>query len=341
MPTPAGYRVRLFLSVDLSGSTAFKDSKGAQPRDGEPTPKWVTVFHHFYSDFPARFKSHYANGSANIEPDTCPVVWKAVGDELVFCGRVRCKKSVSHALLSFINTIIDYRKHLLDETPELDVKGAAWLAAFPEPDRAVRVRVDKGKDWISASEELEAAADASPYDFDFLGKAIDTGFRVAHLASPERFALSVQLTRLISQFPDGFGFDFPILFDTPVLLKGVNKGIPYPFLFIDTMEHLPSKSVTLRERELLEVPGAPGKDKILAYLNEYCTLVGTDEICLAERPPNLDIDPPASYQKLLPQIQEHFKQEAARGVESIAEPPDVNDSDADRVEISDDLTPLS
>ena len=53
------YRVRLFLSVDLSGSTAFKNSKDGEGRKtGEP-PNWVIVFQRFYSDFPSMFATEF------------------------------------------------------------------------------------------------------------------------------------------------------------------------------------------------------------------------------------------------------------------------------------------
>ena len=51
----------------------------------------------------------------------------------------------------------------------------------------------EASDFLTASEALESAADATPFEYDFLGKAIDTGFLIASFAKPERFVLSVQL----------------------------------------------------------------------------------------------------------------------------------------------------
>ena len=343
MSSPADYRVRLFLSVDLSGSTAFKASSKGVATDNTHEPKWVSSFHHFYSDFPARYKANYSRTTISETPGKCPVVWKAVGDELVFCGRVETRKCVAVALLSFINTLHDYRKYLLTNCPELDVKGAGWLAAFPEPNRAVRVRIDAaGEEYISASEELEQAADQSPYDFDFLGKAIDTGFRVAHLATPERFAISVQLARLIAQMPRGFGFDYSVRLDTPIILKGVNRGVPYPFLYIDTMEHLSAKACRLKERQLLGLGVTPERELLRDYLDDYCELVGTDPIALPELSATEDIPLPRTYLILRPQIEEHFQQEALRAMPiGLSDPPSQNsskeESEADTVTDADNL----
>ncbi|MBO9466212.1 hypothetical protein J7443_13295 [Tropicibacter sp. R15_0] len=196
----AEYRVRLFLSVDLSGSTAFKNSSDGEAREAGATPNWVTEFQKFYSDFPSLFASTFQQQmNSGMGEHECPKLWKAVGDELVFCGRVKSKKACVVALNSFVKTLLDYRKRLQDLKVNLNVKGAGWLAAFPEPNRTVELRVRGGQpELLPTSEALEISADEEPFEFDFLGKAIDTGFRVASNAQPERFVLSVQLARLLT-----------------------------------------------------------------------------------------------------------------------------------------------
>lgn len=312
--SPANYRVRLFLSVDLSGSTAFKNSQAGETRADGASPRWVSIFEHFYTDFPARYRTKYVNRKLpTVGNDSCPVVWKAVGDELVFCGRVSNKKAVSVALSAFIEAMHDYRKKLSDDCVDLNLKGAAWLAAFPEPNRAVQVRRMTGNaDLISASEALEHAADISPFDYDFLGKAIDTGFRVASTATPERFAISVQLARLIAGEAPGFGFDFEIRFAEPIFLKGVNKGEPYPRLYIDTMTHLPVEGIRKQERKLLNKSAPPSRDDLKAYLDAYCGVVGTDEVMLPTDINDQVTVEPENYTNNRVRIEEHLRQEEAR-----------------------------
>lgn len=278
----AEYRVRLYLSVDLSGSTAFKNSKDGEARKTGATPNWVTVFQKFYSDFPSLFAAEFQQQkNASVGQDMCPELWKAVGDELVFCGRVTNKKSCAVALDAFVKTLCSYRKRLTDQGIDLNVKGAGWLAAFPEPNRTVQLRVRNGSpELLPASEALELSADQEPFEFDFLGKAIDTGFRVASKAQPDRFVLSVQLARLLASNGPELSFGHQVRLERPSVLKGVNKNEPYPVLYIDTLDHLPTMSAKQLEREVLREDEAPNQNKLSAYLSAYCKVVGTDEIML-------------------------------------------------------------
>ena len=339
----ADYRVRLFLSVDLSGSTAFKNSINGENRNNGGTPLWVTVFEQFYSDFPARYKANYQRRrNDTIGDDTCPVVWKAVGDELVFCGRVSNKMSISIALSTFIETMHEYRKVLLDAKHGLNVKGAGWLAAFPEPNRAVQVKnTGSEEDLLSASEALEAKADEQPFNYDFLGKAIDTGFRVAAQATPEKFSLSVQLASIMVSEPEGFGFDHAIWFEKTISLKGVNRSEPYPVMFIDTMAHLPFQNVRELERGLLNRQNAPNKKQLSGYLKAYCEAVGTDQIALPKDANCSAVTTPESYSRHRPEIERHLSQEADREFSNAdeGEPSDDGNPDAELLEV--DLNPLS
>ena len=337
---PADYRVRVFLSVDLSGSTAYKNSKVGEDRSDGPTPRWVTVFQKFYTDFPAQFRTNYTKQKAsNGGEDRCPTLWKAVGDELVFCGRVSNKKTVVTALTAFIETLHDYRKLLQDEKIDLNLKGAGWLAAFPEPNRAVQLpSLLDMPDLFSASEALEREADEKPFDYDFLGKAIDTGFRVASTAKPERFVLSVQLARLLVGLPRGGGLDHDIRFDKPFFLKGVNHGEPYPMLFIDTMTHLKVEKIRLKERSLLGKSAIPDQIVLRDYLDEYCTVAKTDEIMLPTNANDTKPDGPECYMEHRVKIAEHLLQEQTRdGVFG----EDIADGEINELPDVENLNPLS
>lgn len=338
--TAADFRIRLFLSVDLSGSTAFKNSHDGQSRE-RASPKWVTTFETFYRDFPAQFRSAYAGlKTSQSGGDTCPALWKAVGDELVFCGRVNNRKSVMLSLMAFIQTLHEYRKALLSEGVSLNLKGAGWLASFPEPNRAVQLReTAENPGYLTASEALEAAADKQPFEYDFLGKAIDTGFRVASFAKPERFALSVQLARMLASCPQGSGFDYPIMFDQPVALKGVNRGEAYPVLYIDTMMHLTEEKIRTKERQLLRRHEAPSKEELNSYLIEYCAVVGTDEIALPFSSGSGEIEPPEIYLEHKGKISEHLAAEKDRELGQVTEEEPDGDNGGDIPE-SEGLAPL-
>ena len=306
---PAEYRIRLFLSVDLSGSTAFKNSSSGENRERGSAPRWVTVFQQFYKDFPALFSSEFQKQKTDsVGGDGCPKLWKAVGDELVFCGTISNQKACIVALNAFISTLHTYRKRLNDEGVDLNVKGAGWLGAFPEPNRTVQLRPADGTPELhSASEALEVSADKAPFDYDFLGKAIDTGFRVAGNAKPERFILSVQLARLIVGGGADLGFGHQVRLDRPLTLKGVNRNEPYPVLYIDTIQHLESEKTFLLERELVSVDTPPNAAKLDTYLEAYCTMVGTDEIKLKVDATVADIEPPDSYIEHKALIETHLQ----------------------------------
>lgn len=307
-------------------------------RSGGESPRWVGVFQDFYKNFPSLFRTIYQTRRSPMAGTVpCPVVWKAVGDELIFCGRVSNKLSIATALTSFIHALHEYRLKIFDHDKSLNLKGAAWLAAFPEPNRAVQIKKSDDQDELfSASEALELSADQSPFDFDFLGKAIDTGFRVASTATPERFVLSVQLARLLAGTREGFGFDFPIQVDEPIFLKGVNKGEPYPRLFVDTMQHLPTEEMKRHERQLLNRPAPPLKGTLTSYLNEYCKVVGTDEITLPSDTRDTSQNVSESYLKYQGLITEHLRAEESR------EPNDEGGGGDEEV-VDDDqpLTPIT
>ena len=312
--TCAKFRVRLFLSVDLSGSTAFKNSMKGVELDSA-SPRWVTTFETFYRDFPARLNDAYTRSiTLDSDTDDRPKLWKAVGDELVFCSRVKNRKSVIIALNAFIQTLEGYRKLLQDESLALDLKGAGWLATFPEPNRAVNLRNSgEASDFLTASEALESAADATPFEYDFLGKAIDTGFRIASFAKPERFVLSVQLARLLASCEPKQGFAYEIRFEETRSLKGVNGGEAYPILYVDTLNHMKTRSIREDERLFLGQSVAPDRKLLRRYLDAYCSVVGTEEICLPETAGEAECEPPQCYTDIRKKISDHLEAEKHRG----------------------------
>ncbi len=339
----ADYRVRIFLSVDLSGSTAFKNSDKGNEITG-PSPRWVTVFQNFYKEFPSRYRYNYKEQSSGaIGSDECPDVWKAIGDEIVFCGRVTNKTSVATALKTFIKTLTDYRDNLNSEALELNVKGAGWLAAFPTPNRTVEVRPrSEHGEFLSASEALELEADQAPFNFDFLGKGIDTGFRIASKSHPERFTLCVQLARLLCSMRKDIAIAHEIHVDHPTELKGVNGGIPYPSLYINTLDHLKIARVRELERRILPKNIVPPKDEVANYLAEYCSVAATDEIKLPDSASDPPPSAPESYEAIKPHIAKHLRNERDRGADAIDTLPQTSEINEESrpLEAEEEMMPL-
>ncbi|MEM6277263.1 MAG: hypothetical protein AAF714_09955 [Pseudomonadota bacterium] len=339
----------------MTGSTNFKNSdRGRNIREGDAFPIWVEAFHNFYKDFPAEFYKNYNSArSQENRDDRCPVLWKAVGDELVFCGLVGSKLSVKLAIDQFQKTLYSYRKRLQDDHYPLDLKGAAWVASFPFPNLTVELKPvapelsvasdgeeqdgDAAGQLLAASEALERAADQSPFDFDFLGKAIDTGFRVASNATKERFLLSVQLARIVLTIDS---MKDQVRIDQPVEMKGVNSGEPYPLLYLDTLKHLKTIEIRQSARSLFS-GGTHDASEILNYVNQYCRAVGTDEFELAEEPSSGELEPPQFYLDQVPSVARFLEQEAAseRQIKEAAQADDT--ASTSELEGASSLKPLS
>ena len=73
-------RVAMFMSVDLSGSTAFKSEVQA---DGEG-PVWVGAFEEFFREVPLIMMGQIAAAFMLEEDVPDCSVWKVIGDEIVF-----------------------------------------------------------------------------------------------------------------------------------------------------------------------------------------------------------------------------------------------------------------
>ncbi|MCC7426422.1 MAG: hypothetical protein IT557_05930 [Alphaproteobacteria bacterium] len=260
------YRLRLFLSVDLAGSTAFKIGQGQPWADAEQSPraqrKWEQEIRHFYQEFPHLVRQQYARcldgESDSALSDRYPHVWKTVGDEILFCCRLENPRHLSICIDAFLKALRSYGERLDKNGRHMDVKGAAWVAAFPTPNVTVSVGLDQSDTAQQFNEEFEKKADNNPRQFDFLGTGIDCGFRVATKAAADRFPLSVELAWLLAKvaFSEDRGWRF--VYHGREILKGVLRDRPYPLVSIETERDDAQKQVRHYERELTrQSPYAP------------------------------------------------------------------------------------
>lgn len=87
MKTCPEYRVRLFLTVDLVGSTAYKaKSSEGKENNKEPHPEWVNRFRKFYQQFPQILDSSYKETETGKKSgaELTPQVWKTIGARFFF-----------------------------------------------------------------------------------------------------------------------------------------------------------------------------------------------------------------------------------------------------------------
>lgn len=253
-----GYRVRLFLSVDLVGSTAFKDDEhGAGVADDGLSLVWMRYTRAFYRNFPSNLGASYAHRVSAVPEyaDAAPRIWKTIGDEIVFCCRVLDQFHLWACVASFIQALGNYGRVLSDSGGHLDVKGHGWLAVFPTPNVAMAIS-DRGSTDadLPGDEEAETACDAAPERFDFLGRHVDAGFRLSVFTRPDRFLMSVELAYLLT-IPKSEGvLGSGLGYHGREVMKGVLGGRPYPIFFVDTDPDETIRDVRSAERTMLGQP---------------------------------------------------------------------------------------
>ncbi|WP_319455605.1 MULTISPECIES: hypothetical protein [unclassified Mycobacterium] len=216
----------LFLSCDLQNSTQFKQSH---------TDGWIATFLAFYTEFPSLLATEIA--------DSCPglrdrlSLWKAVGDEVIFSVRIQSEQECSDAVDAWLLTMLAFEsQHLLRKTP-MTLKGGAFLATVPSPDRRVAiprtVQILDGRSQLDAEAMNEATLNRSDesgdFAIDFVGPSIDTGFRVLKFASRRYFVLTVEVAHLLFKHYSDKVMDDRIAYLLGThSLKGVWGGQSYP-----------------------------------------------------------------------------------------------------------------
>lgn len=226
----------LFLSCDLQNSTQFKQKSAKS---------WIATFLAFYTEFPALLATKVISAYPDLKDRLS--LWKAIGDELIFSIRIQSELECSDAIDAWMDTMLEFEnQHLLVKTP-MTLKGGAFLATVPSPDRrvaiprTVQISNDGGSqlDAEAANETTLNDADIDGHfelDFamDFVGPSIDTGFRVLKFAARGYFVLTVEVAHLLfKHYNDDRSKRgrHAYLLGTH-LLKGVWGGRPYPVFAI-------------------------------------------------------------------------------------------------------------
>ena len=289
------------MSVDLVGSTAFKAEKAAQEYESSRVkPKWVGVFTDFYEAFPQALKRQYVLGEGKLvdgEKDLYPRIWKTIGDEIILCSRILNIEHLAHTMDSFIATLKEYSVVVKRADNKLDVKGNAWVAACPAPNFgfALNPKEAPDPDGLDTSEATEAIIDLVPHKYDFLGKAIDTGFRVSKNSRADRCTVSAQLAFVLAEAEIRRLTNFKLDFDGRTELKGVNNGIPYPVVFIDTETDDNKIDLIYTEKELSSKNDFK-PEKLKAFLAAFMKVASIDHPYICRRNQELPVeDKPESF----------------------------------------------
>lgn len=239
---PFASKLRLFLSVDIQGSTAFK-------YDSAKTDRWLLILHRFYTQFDDQFRTQWNQLHPRAPQDwkhvctaAAPEFWKAAGDELLFVQELNHPIDALISVDAFCRQVLDHDNILRGDTGgKLRLKPTAWTAGFPVANLEIPIgglsRIDvypRGKIEQRAA-IAHSARKASEGRRDFVGTSIDTGFRLTRLATPRKLVLSVELALLLAEMMVKHSRTnfLSIQYEEGEMLKGVLESAEYPRIWID------------------------------------------------------------------------------------------------------------
>lgn len=244
--------LRLFLSVDISGSTKLKNLRNHQrllKRKKEITsiiesfdkrgylnknfsdidvtslyfdedPEWADAITNLFDDFHQGFVQELSNFRETVFP------WKIQGDELIYSFPVTMRKELHDFTLAFLKCL---RKHdnKLSKSNVIRLKGTAWVAGFPVKNRKIHLKsIPK---LFYKNENNEDIPFPYPTE-DYLGPDMDIGFRLGKSVSPGFIVVSIELLYLLGQYETSdqiltckVGWE---------KLKGVWGERPYPIFWL-------------------------------------------------------------------------------------------------------------
>ncbi len=274
-------KLRLFLSVDIVGSSAFK----YQQTTG-PGASWVFPFLSFYQAFPEFLDQAVDSlglGKSKAIPLKKPQIWKALGDELIFVAELRQRREAELYLRSFRKALQSASTNWQDNGHGFQFKGTAWLAGFPLGNVEVPITDSPGQ--------------LSPMP-DFVGPQIDAGFRLKDHATPRKLVISADLAYLLVVTPES---KLSLFFDGDQPLKGIMRGKPYPLLWLDGEDSEIKSDLTLQQKKDKVTGRKPAAKKLLeSYLDAWLVESGSQ----VPRPfiiedPYQSLRPPEDYEERL------------------------------------------
>ncbi len=244
-------KLRLFLSVDIVNSTLFK-------REEKTKELWESVVKDFYENFHALFND--ALNAKFITPAykdiklNKPNIWKYVGDQIIYEVNLTHKTASNCYVIAFIDSIEHFVTKYYNETySTLDLKASAWTAGFPVNNIEVQP--------IHCNLGNIGEGNNNNNVYDFIGPAMDEGFRVTECAKSSKFTVSVPLAVLL--LSDMESFKSKINIHEKINFKGIVKS--YPLCYMDMNTRV---NVNKKEKALL-IKVHPDQDNLLTYLKKH------------------------------------------------------------------------
>ncbi len=242
--------LRLFFSVDIAGSTAYKNQSQGRANG---RPHWLALYEAFFEEFSVWFANEWTDLRGGGPPAE---IWKLAGDEILMSQELRRIDDAWAAVRAFKKAVYGYQERLRTKYDRsLGLKGTVWCAGFPVINSEIEV---KG----SATE-----SDA-PIVRDYIGPTIDAGFRLARHATPARIVLSPEMAWLLSKQVEVSGETMiGIYYDGDVELKGVFGGRPVPLFTIDAGDPLEKTRNAISGRK------AAQNDAIIAFVESFAQAI--------------------------------------------------------------------
>ncbi len=117
----------MFMSADIVGATAFKDSTPGR----DETPAWPAAFETFFRELPLVLMGQVAMAFSDADRLPALGVWKVMGDEMVFRAFPRTAEEALMLTKSFYCSLVAYDSRVSVRWP-LRLRGCCWAARFPE-----------------------------------------------------------------------------------------------------------------------------------------------------------------------------------------------------------------
>jgi len=269
----------LLLSVDVAGSTAFKN----QYSKDKATEKWMAFFSDFYQYFDDMFQQSLNKKGLKAR------LLKTLGDELIFSHKLKLSEDITFILDIFIKIINKFRKEIHANSFPLELKGNAWVCGVPLLNLPITKANNKTK-------ELEV--------IDFIGPQMDTGFRISKYSSVEKFTLSADLAYILAKLKDEDCFDKDIHYLGKKELKGVNNGKPYPIFFLYT----PNDEISAFDKAINHKDKNIDPAELIKYFDEYIYKTSDSfQPFIINDKENIINRPPDKYQDQIRQMQDEIE----------------------------------
>lgn len=336
-------KIQLFLSVDIVGSTQFKQvlshkgrvsQKATGTDEARPGAPWLSPILEFYEQFSSIFHTIWKRSASDAQQRLTwpigepPTIWKAVGDELIFTKQINDHREAYVCVAAWIETTQEYRKRQHFLTAGLDLKCAAWIAGFPINNAEV-ILYDSSNSDLSTCDDgdyvygnlarLEHRANGKNVTAlrDFIGPSIDTGFRVSSVASPRKFAITVDLAFMLAHAAGNLGTLAPpikhlvFFYDGRTSLKGVTNGAPYPIFWVNGSETERFETIedAIEKREA--VPHSQVKDFCEHFLEKNKDTHVMRPFLYSDSDKTFNVIPPLHLEKLYT-LANYFKNESVR-----------------------------